>query len=38
MLHDGIAHSWLAVVDVADHALVWTHPDELVRLTDAFLG
>jgi 3-oxoadipate enol-lactonase len=37
-LHAGIAGSRLAVVQGADHALVWTHPAELVRLTDAFLA
>jgi 3-oxoadipate enol-lactonase len=38
MLHDGIASSRLVVVDGADHALIWTHPDELLRATDEFLG
>jgi 3-oxoadipate enol-lactonase len=36
-LHAGIAGSRLAVVDGADHALVWSHPAELVRLTEDFL-
>ena len=38
MLHDGIHGSQLAIVDGADHALIWTHTDEFVRLTEEFLG
>jgi 3-oxoadipate enol-lactonase len=37
MLRDGIAGSRLVIVDGADHALIWSHPDELARLTDEFL-
>ena len=37
MLHDGIPGSQLVMIDGADHALIWTHPDELVRVTDEFL-
>ena len=37
MLHDGISGSQLVIIDGADHALIWTHPDELVRVTDEFL-
>jgi 3-oxoadipate enol-lactonase len=37
-LHAGIGGSRLAVVANADHALAWSHPDELVRLTEAFLA
>jgi pimeloyl-ACP methyl ester carboxylesterase len=37
-LHDGIADSRLAVIDGAGHALLWTHSDELVRITEEFLG
>src|SRR5574341_1283374 len=37
MLHDGIRGSQLVVIDGADHALIWTHPEELLRVTDAFL-
>jgi pimeloyl-ACP methyl ester carboxylesterase len=37
MLHDGITCSQVVTVDGADHALTWTHSDELVRLTDEFL-
>ena len=37
MLHAGIAGSRLVVVDGADHALIWTHPDDLVRATETFL-
>jgi pimeloyl-ACP methyl ester carboxylesterase len=38
MLHDGIAGSRLVIIDGADHALIWTHPSELVRVTEEFLG
>lgn len=38
LLHEGIAGSQLAVVDGADHTLIWTHPDELLRLINEFLG
>jgi len=37
MLHDGIAGSRLVVVDGANHALIWTHPDELVQAVEKFL-
>lgn len=37
MLHDGIPGSQLVIVQGADHTLIWTHPDELVRATDKFL-
>jgi 3-oxoadipate enol-lactonase len=37
MLHNGIRGSRLVIIDGADHALIWTHPDELVRVTDEFL-
>jgi pimeloyl-ACP methyl ester carboxylesterase len=37
MLHEGIAGSELAIVEGTDHALIWTHPEELVRLAIAFL-
>ena len=37
MLHDGIAGSHLVINDGTDHALIWTHLDELVRVTDEFL-
>jgi 3-oxoadipate enol-lactonase len=36
-LHDGIPDSQLAIVDGADHALIWTHTDELLRVVDGFL-
>jgi 3-oxoadipate enol-lactonase len=32
-----VAGSRLVVIDEADHALVWTHPDRLVRVTEEFL-
>jgi pimeloyl-ACP methyl ester carboxylesterase len=38
MLHDGIQGSQLVVIDGARHTLIWTHPDEFVRVTEAFLG
>ncbi|MDI1476868.1 alpha/beta hydrolase [Polyangium sp. y55x31] len=38
MLHDGIAGSRLVIIDGAGHALIWTHPDEFVRVTGEFLG
>lgn len=38
MLHDGIPGSQLVIIDGADHALIWTHSDEFMRVTDEFLG
>ncbi|MDI1431808.1 alpha/beta fold hydrolase [Polyangium sorediatum] len=38
MLHDGITGSRLVMIDGAGHALIWTHPDEFVRVTSEFLG
>jgi pimeloyl-ACP methyl ester carboxylesterase len=38
MLHDGIRGSKLVVIDGARHTLIWTHPDEFVRVTEEFLG
>ena len=38
MLHNGIHGSELVIIDGADHALIWTHTDELVRVTEEFLG
>ena len=38
MLHDAITGSQLVVVDGARHTLIWTHPDEFVRLVEEFLG
>ena len=37
MRHDGIVGSQLGIIDGADHELLWTHPDELTRVTDEFL-
>ncbi len=37
MLHEGIAGSQLVVIQGADHALMWTHTDEFLRVTDEFL-
>jgi pimeloyl-ACP methyl ester carboxylesterase len=38
MLHVGICDSQLVVIAGADYALIWTHTDKLVRVTDEFLG
>ena len=38
MLHDGIAGSQLVIVDGADHALIFTHPEKFLRVIDEFLG
>jgi pimeloyl-ACP methyl ester carboxylesterase len=38
MLHDGITGSQLVIIDGADHTLIWTHSNELLRVTDEFLG
>ncbi|HEV2457093.1 MAG TPA: alpha/beta hydrolase [Ktedonobacterales bacterium] len=38
MLEAGIPGSRLVVVEGAGHALVWTHPDVLVRVTEDFLA
>jgi pimeloyl-ACP methyl ester carboxylesterase len=38
MLHDGIGGSKLVVIEGAGHTLIWTHPDELVRVTEDFVG
>jgi len=37
MLHDGIAGSKLVVIEDAGHALIWTHPDELLWAVNEFL-
>jgi len=37
MLHDGIRGSQLVVIAGARHTLIWTHPDEFVRVTEEFL-
>ena len=37
MLHDGIAGSKLVVIAGADHALMWTRPDEWVEKVSEFL-
>jgi pimeloyl-ACP methyl ester carboxylesterase len=37
ILHDGITDSQLVIIDGANHALIWTRSDELVRVTDEFL-
>lgn len=38
MLNEGIRGSQLVVIEGAGHILIWTHPDELVRVTEDFLG
>jgi 3-oxoadipate enol-lactonase len=37
MLHERIHNSELVVIDGADHALIWTHTDEFLRVVDGFL-
>jgi 3-oxoadipate enol-lactonase len=37
-LHNGIPGSQLVLIDGADHALLWTHSNELMRATDEFLS
>ncbi len=37
MLHEGIAGSQLVIIDGADHALIWTHTDKFLQVTDEFL-
>lgn len=36
-LHDGIPGARLAVVEGADHALIWTHTEEFLRIVETFL-
>jgi pimeloyl-ACP methyl ester carboxylesterase len=38
MLRQGITGSQLAIVAGANHALIWTHSDEFMRLVDKFLA
>ena len=38
MLAAGIPSAQLRIVAGAGHTLIWTHPDELVRVTDDFLA
>jgi pimeloyl-ACP methyl ester carboxylesterase len=38
LLHAGIADTALSVVEGAGHALIWTHPDELVRRSESFFA
>ena len=37
MLHEGIPDSKLVVIDGADHALIWTHTAQFLRVMDEFL-
>jgi 3-oxoadipate enol-lactonase len=37
MLHDGLTGSQLVTIDGAHHVLIWTHYDDLLRVTDEFL-
>jgi pimeloyl-ACP methyl ester carboxylesterase len=37
MLHDVITGYQLVIIDGAGHVLIWTHPEEFVRVTDEFL-
>jgi pimeloyl-ACP methyl ester carboxylesterase len=38
MLHDGIPGSRLVTVQGADHALLWSRPDEFARIAEEFLS
>jgi len=38
MLHDGISGSRLVIVDGADHTLIWTHSERLLRAVDEFIN
>ena len=38
MLHDGIYGSQLVIIDGADHALIWTHTDQFIQVTEEFLS
>jgi pimeloyl-ACP methyl ester carboxylesterase len=38
MLQNGIPGSQLVVINGADHALIWTHTEEFVRVTEEFLS
>ena len=37
MLHDGITGSQLIIIEGTNHALIWTHPDKLLGVTNEFL-
>ncbi len=37
MLHEGISGSQLAIMSKADHALLWAHTDEFMRIVEEFL-
>ncbi len=36
MLHDGITGSKLVIINNADHALLWAHTDEFLRIVEEF--
>ncbi len=38
MLHEGIVGSELVVVQGADHALIWTHSEKFIQITENFLA
>jgi len=38
MLRDGIRNSRLVMIEGADHALIWSRPDELALVTEEFLA
>jgi pimeloyl-ACP methyl ester carboxylesterase len=38
MLTAGIPGSELVVVEGAGHTLIWTHPEQLVRIVEDFLA
>jgi pimeloyl-ACP methyl ester carboxylesterase len=37
MLHDGIAGSKVSIIEGADHALLWAHPEKFTHAVDSFL-
>jgi pimeloyl-ACP methyl ester carboxylesterase len=37
MLHDGIGGSKLSIIEGADHALLWAHPEKFTHAVDSFL-
>jgi pimeloyl-ACP methyl ester carboxylesterase len=37
MLHEGISGSKLVIIEGADHALLWVHPDQWLKKVNEFL-
>jgi 3-oxoadipate enol-lactonase len=38
MMHNGIVHSRLVIIDGADHTLIWTHPNQFLQAVDEFIS